>query len=405
MTATYTEPANNRANTLITDNTGPCFGTNSLATGVPFYYNSKWPTTAWEDYSSSGCYCYSVTGFSSGLALAANWSTNVSTNYEQVVLQFTKPVCAPINFTIWNVNQGNTSSPYPFTDNVDISALDNNSTSVPAANITIGNTCGNTVTTAGNTKTITGVQNNCSNCANDGSGSHTVSIGAVGAYISSITLKYYSSPTNTQANPASQYVIISDITTPCNTLLPVELLSFNGRCEGNKKTFEWTTATETNNAFFTVEKSKNGIDFSELGNISGAGNSSTIINYKTEFSEEDLDYKYYRLKQTDFDGKFSYSEVIYVSCTPDYYGDVFVYPNPASDIANLKFNSPIEGGIVFSFSDVLGRPFYSKEIPVVSIGEEISVSTSDLPAGVYFIRISSKEIKKSFPTLKLVIEK
>src|ERR1035437_4825619 len=201
MTVTYTESANNRANTLVTDNSAPCFGTNSLATGIPFYYDSKWPTTAWEDYSTNGCYCYSVTGFSSGLALAANWPSNASTNYEQVVIQFTSAVCAPVQFALWNVNQGGTSSPYPFTDNVDISALDRSSASVTAANITIGNTCGNTVTTVGNTKTVTGVQNNCANCANDGSGSNSVSIGSAGTYVSRITVKYYSTPTNTQANP------------------------------------------------------------------------------------------------------------------------------------------------------------------------------------------------------------
>ncbi|HEY4799566.1 MAG TPA: hypothetical protein VII99_10860, partial [Bacteroidia bacterium] len=211
MTVTYSESANNRGNCLITDNSAPCFGTNSAVTGIPFFYNSTWPSTAWEDYSSSGCYCYSGTGFSSGLALAANWTSNAASNYEQIVIQFRYAVCAPVNFTVWNVNQGNSSSPYPFTDNVDISALDQLSAAI--ANITVGNTCGNTVTSSSNTVTIKGVANNCANCANDGSGSHSVSIGLGGQYIGTITLKYYPSNNSSNADPSSQYVIFSDIST------------------------------------------------------------------------------------------------------------------------------------------------------------------------------------------------
>jgi hypothetical protein len=405
MTVTYTESANNRANTLVTDNSGPCFGTNSLATAVPFYYNSKWPSTAWEDYSTNGCYCYSVTGFSSGLTLTANYSSNAATNYEQVVIQFASSVSAPLQFSIWNINQGSAGSPYPFTDNVDISALDAMGASVPAADITIGNSCGNMVATAGNTKIITGVKNNCISCANNGSGSNAVSIGIVGTYISRITLKYYSTPANTQANPSSQYIIITDITSPNNAILPISLLSFTGRCDGYNKIFEWTTASEINNDFFTVEKSKNGIDFSELGKIEGAGNSSSLKNYKAEFPEKDLDYKYYRLRQTDFNGKFSFSGVIYLSCIPDYYGDVLLYPNPSSGYTNIRFNTAVDEKIMYSLTDVFGREVKRGEFIHVTKGDVIAMDTGDLPAGIYLIKINEADNKISFPILKLIKEK
>jgi len=186
--------------------------------------------------------------------------------------------------------------------------------------------------------------------------------------------------------------------------LPIQLISFNGKCNGNKKLFEWTTATEINNNFFTLQESKTGIDFSDLGKIAGTGNSSILKNYEAEFSSDDLEYDYFRLKQTDFNGNSSYSEIIYMNCASDYYGDVVLYPNPTSDLVNIKFNSPIETKIIYSVSDVFGREVKQGEFISIEKGEQLSINTEVLPAGVYFIKLHGIDNKISFPILKLVKE-
>lgn len=94
--------------------------------------------------------------------------------------------------------------------------------------------------------------------------------------------------------------------------LPIELLYFNVVGNKNKNTLFWSTASESNNDYFNIEKTKNGNDWISIVMMDGAGNSSTQLYYS--FSDENVEsvINYYRLKQTDFDGKFKYSDIISV---------------------------------------------------------------------------------------------
>jgi hypothetical protein len=92
--------------------------------------------------------------------------------------------------------------------------------------------------------------------------------------------------------------------------LPIELLYFNGVvCETGNKLY-WSTASEDNNDYFNIEKTRDGKIWNSISNMKGAGNSSTQLYYS--FVDEDVEniINYYRLKQTDYDGKFKYSEII-----------------------------------------------------------------------------------------------
>src|SRR5690606_38659659 len=95
-----------------------------------------------------------------------------------------------------------------------------------------------------------------------------------------------------------------------NNVLPIQLLSFTAKPIDNKEVLtQWTTATETNNDFFTVERSVDALNFKEIGTVNGAGNSNNAIKYRFSDKNPFAGTSYYRLKQTDFDGKFSYSEI------------------------------------------------------------------------------------------------
>lgn len=119
----------------------------------------------------------------------------------------------------------------------------------------------------------------------------------------------------------SQYYIELVGGNPCSSPLPIELISLEGKAGEDHNSITWTTASETNNWYFTLERSENGVAFQEVARIDGAGNSNTQRTYEWK----DFDAKtiqrtaqvYYRLKQTDYDGTESYEgTVVSIQRTP-----------------------------------------------------------------------------------------
>lgn len=97
-----------------------------------------------------------------------------------------------------------------------------------------------------------------------------------------------------------------------NTVLPIELITFIGVRTNKYNILTWTTLSELNNDYYTIERSVNGMDWVDLGIVYGAGNSSSINDY-IYYDRTPIDgVSYYKLKQTDFDGMFTYSETISV---------------------------------------------------------------------------------------------
>ena len=100
----------------------------------------------------------------------------------------------------------------------------------------------------------------------------------------------------------------------CGAALPVELLSFNGLFNKTYNHLFWKTSSEVNNDFFTIERSDNGINWDFVNNVDGSGNSNTIKEYETKdykFKENSINY--YRLRQTDYNGDYKYSNIISVN--------------------------------------------------------------------------------------------
>jgi hypothetical protein len=100
-----------------------------------------------------------------------------------------------------------------------------------------------------------------------------------------------------------------------NTPLPIELLSFEAQCHENGIELNWVTSSETNNDYFTIQKSKNTRDFVDITRINGAGNSNNYQYYSYNDADGENGTTYYRLKQTDYNGKFTYSKTIYSNCS------------------------------------------------------------------------------------------
>lgn len=181
-----------------------------------------------------------------------------------------------------------------------------------------------------------------------------------------------------------------------NNPLPIELLSFSAKLNFHQQVdLQWITATETNNDYFTVERSADGFAFEGIITTKGAGNSTSAITY------DKIDYSplsglsYYRLKQTDFDGKFSYSQIVPIEYT-ETVRDFTLYPNPVIRNGSDNITFQLEGlvkdsSVLLVLRDVLGKEFYSKIILTDNIGNiKLAIESSEpIPAGIYIISATS----------------
>lgn len=126
---------------------------------------------------------------------------------------------------------------------------------------------------------------------------------------------------------------INGVWTLVNNLspLPIELLQFNGKYQNNSSLLYWSTASETDNDYFVVERSNDGNQFYPIGTVDGAGNSSVVLSYSLRDYESIDKVAYYRLKQVDFDGHYTYSKIIALRNMKSF-GNQYLnlYPQPAS---------------------------------------------------------------------------
>lgn len=185
----------------------------------------------------------------------------------------------------------------------------------------------------------------------------------------------------------SEFVPGTDSNDP-NEPLPIDLLYFKATPEANRVALQWSTATEINNSHFSIERSADGKNFHEISQTEGAGNSNQTIVYKSTDPSPISGQSYYRLKQTDFDGTFTYSEIVSVDYIIDnQWVQLSAYPNPVQDNLKLEWNAPVlDDGYhleVFNVNGSLERVSHRKET-----NQLMSVDTSGLSRGIYVIRLS-----------------
>jgi 1,4-alpha-glucan branching enzyme len=171
--------------------------------------------------------------------------------------------------------------------------------------------------------------------------------------------------------------------TPWTSVIPVELVDFKGKTfNKNEVALTWQTASERNNALFGIERSLNGRDFVEIGQIKGHGTTNEAQSY--QFSDRNLPsgIVYYRLRQKDFDGKEKLSNTLALEIG-DGKKTVSVFPNPTTDKIYVQNASDTEGVLTDNVGRVIVQ--YSK------IPQEISIS--HLASGIYFLKIGSENFK------------
>jgi hypothetical protein len=189
--------------------------------------------------------------------------------------------------------------------------------------------------------------------------------------------------TNSPVTSFSDFTLGSSLPLPTNPL-PIELLYFNAAPTDNHVLLEWSTATESDNDFFVVEKTKDGVNFEEVAKIDGAGNSSFILKYQTLDENPYPGKSYYRLQQVDFSGHFSFSELVQVSFESN--GFTWnIYPNPVYDqVVNVAFNTPTAAEIELRLVDVTGKVYFR----TILTGDAVALP-NDLARGAYFLVAAS----------------
>lgn len=174
--------------------------------------------------------------------------------------------------------------------------------------------------------------------------------------------------------------------------LPIELLSFTAYLNNDKVDLAWSTASERNNDFFNIEKSRDGRNFEEVMKVDGAGNSTTIINYFEIDQSPFTGISYYRLRQTDFNGELTYSNIVPVEYNPTGDPSISLFPNPTDtdSQAYLELNYFEGQEVLVVLRDIQGREVYSKVVITMSNNELVALNQDGLLSkGTYLITASS----------------
>ncbi|BDQ01594.1 PQQ-dependent sugar dehydrogenase [Ignavibacterium sp.] len=178
------------------------------------------------------------------------------------------------------------------------------------------------------------------------------------------------------------------------TVIPVELGTFNATViEGKKVRLDWFTVTETNNAGFSIERSKDGVNFKEIYFVGGNGTTTNRNTYS--FVDEDVDYGtyYYRLKQVDHDGSFNYLNVVTVDLgLPKSFELRQNFPNPFNPSTKISFTVPdgINNKVTLKVFDLLGNEITTLINETKSAGVyEVEFDASKLKSGVYIYQLSA----------------
>lgn len=172
---------------------------------------------------------------------------------------------------------------------------------------------------------------------------------------------------------------------PLTGPLPLQLTSFQARISQQQSLLSWQTSNEFNTAFFDIERSLDGINFSTMiGRVTAAGNSNAPRSYSLTDAQPVRGNNYYRLKMVDQDGRFTYSPVKML-----YFGGnglaITVYPNPTKDVLNIETN--LTGATAkLLITDVTGRVYRQQQI---SIAPVMQVSLANLATGTYVLQLNN----------------
>ena len=171
-----------------------------------------------------------------------------------------------------------------------------------------------------------------------------------------------------------------------NQPLPIELLSFDVKPTRSAVSVTWSTVSEKNNSYFTIERSTDGVNFETISIVSSkakGGNSNTVIDYSYVDLHPLTGTSYYRLKQTDIDSKEAVFEIKAVTFTKS--ALVNIYPTPVVNTLNVEASGLGDSNSTIELYSILGELLIKKSIH----SDQLRLDVSKLPSGMYTVVVSN----------------
>ncbi|MEZ4821324.1 MAG: T9SS type A sorting domain-containing protein [Ignavibacteria bacterium] len=185
-----------------------------------------------------------------------------------------------------------------------------------------------------------------------------------------------------------------------NDPLPVELASFVSTVTRNNVELNWSTATETNNQKFEIERSiSNSNEWTKVGEVEGHGTTTDIQNYKYNDRGVSTGHYTYRLKQVDFNGTANYHELSaeVIVGVPTAYALSQNYPNPFNPTTKIDYELPYDGKVSILLYDISGREVAKLVNEVKTAGYyTVQFNGANLASGMYFYRINAEGTGQNF---------
>lgn len=181
------------------------------------------------------------------------------------------------------------------------------------------------------------------------------------------------------------------------TPLPVSLATFTATKSSSSTQLSWRTASELNNAHFSIERSADGREYKEIGVVQGHGTSLEPRSYTYTDESPAHGLNYYRLRQVDFDGQYEYSQVVSVQFSSGK-ESVQLFPTLVRQQVELRFGAPAdsEGNVrIFNQS---GREV--QRVDFAPDTESLLIPVEALPGGQYFVRVQSGHMVQSLRFVK-----
>jgi len=181
------------------------------------------------------------------------------------------------------------------------------------------------------------------------------------------------------------------------TVIPVELTSFTASAGENIVTLNWSTASETNNRGFEIERSTNDERFAVVGFVPGKGTVTENNHYSFIDRNVSGGIYYYRLKQIDYDGKFEYSKTIEVDYSiPSEYTVSQNYPNPFNPSTSLEFGVPVQAKVIIKLYNSIGEAVAEITNGEFNAGRHtLNFNAGNFSSGTYIYTVTAEGIDGS----------
>lgn len=168
--------------------------------------------------------------------------------------------------------------------------------------------------------------------------------------------------------------------------LPVTLTDFNAAAQGKQVLLKWATANEFNSDYFEIERSTDQQHFTSINRVKGSGTSAVVRNYQSIDTFPAIGLNYYRLKQVDFDGKYTYSKVVTVRFSTSTSKELSIYPNPVANYVKINFSARTTK-LTAKLVDVNGRIVLVMKGDINHINQQLNSRLPKIVPGMYVLQL------------------